>query len=192
MGVVVHCLKDVKNLNVLIIGLGTIGLCAQQICRLNGCRVMGADIHELPMMMSKTLKADLVFDYNDPDKEQKIESFLKNEKIDLVFETVCSPGSLAFAAKVVRKKGRIIIVGIPEKNFEAPILNILFREIEVVGTSLYRDSDFELAAELVVKGKVDIASMVSKVFPLSQAAAAFDYKLNQPSIKVLLSNESKG
>ncbi|GAJ10559.1 unnamed protein product [marine sediment metagenome] len=80
----------------------------------------------------------------------------------------------------------------PEKNFEAPILNILFREIEVVGTSLYRDSDFELAAELVVKGKVDIASMVSKVFPLSQAAAAFDYKLNQPSIKVLLSNESKG
>ena len=191
VGIAVHCLKDAKNLNVLIIGLGTMGLCAQQICKMNGCRVIGTDIQDLSLQMSEKFSADLVFNYNDPDKEQKISEFLGDDKIDLVVETVCSPASLAFSAKNVRKKGRIIILGIPEKNFVAPILDILFKEIEMVGTSLYRDSDFEFAAKLVIDGKVDITTMVSRVFPLNQAAEAFEYKLSQPSIKVLLSNEGK-
>jgi threonine dehydrogenase-like Zn-dependent dehydrogenase len=189
VGIVVHCLKNIVNLNVLVIGLGTIGLCAQQVLKMNGCTVLGTDIDGLPLKVSKQLGADFVFNYNDPGKEQLIEDFLKGEKIDLVFETVCSPATLAFSSDVVRKKGKIIIVGIPEKNFTAPILNILFKEIEVEGTSLYRDENFKLAVEYVVEGAVDVKSIVSKIFPLAQAAEAFEYKLTQPSIKILLSNE---
>ncbi len=190
VGIVVHCLQQVRNAKVLIIGQGTIGLCAQQVCALNGNTVLTTDVADLPLEMSQRLGADLVFNYNDPDKAKLIQDFLGDEKIDLVVETVCSPKTLDFSAETVRKKGRILIIGIPEKDFVAPILNILFKEIDLTSTSLYSDAEFELAARYVLENKVDIRSMVTKTFPLRKAAEAFEYKLNEPSIKIILTNEN--
>jgi threonine dehydrogenase-like Zn-dependent dehydrogenase len=106
----------------------------------------------------------------------------------VVFDIVNSKHSLNLAAGLVKKHGRIIMVGIPPKNFEVDVISILCKEINVTGSYLYTDAEFRTAAEYVTRGKVDFKPLLSKTFPFDRAAEAYEYKLNVPSIKVALVN----
>jgi L-gulonate 5-dehydrogenase len=182
----IHCLQDIKKSTVLIIGLGTIGLISQQICRMNGNRVLGTDIADFSLMMSKKLGADLTIDFGHQGRDQIMHDFLGKEKIDVVVDTVCSEEALGFSTEVVRKKGKVLIIGIPERNFETNILNILFKEITLLSGSLYLDSEFVKASQYVIEKKIEVGSLITKTFPLEKAQEGFEYKLHNPCIKVVL------
>lgn len=188
VAVVVHCLKGVTGLNTVIIGTGTIGLLALQILKSNGNTVIAVDKNDFSLQMSGRLGADLSLNGADPELQRKIERFLFPAKVDLVVETVCSRSTFQFATTVVRKMGKVIVIGIPEKNFEVDILNILFNEVTVAGSSLYLNYDFEEAKRLVVEGRINVKDLVTMTFPLNKAQEGFAYKLNSPSIKVILTN----
>jgi L-gulonate 5-dehydrogenase len=186
--VCIHCLQNIMNSTVLIVGLGTVGLIGQQMCMMNGNKVVGTDISDFSLKMSKNLGADLTVSFSHPGRDLKIQDFLGEEKIDLVIDTVCSKETLDFCTKIVRKKGKIIIIGIPEKNFETNILNILFKEITLLSGSLYLDSEFEKAAQTTVDKKIEVKRLITKTFALDRAKEGFEYKLNNPCIKVVLTN----
>jgi threonine dehydrogenase-like Zn-dependent dehydrogenase len=189
VSVVVHCLKGLTGLNVVVIGTGTIGLLALQLLKMNGNTVIAVDKNDFSLQMSKKLGSDVSLNSTDPELVRTIESSVFPGKIDLVVETVCSRGTLHFATTVVKKMGKVIVIGIPEKNFEVDILNILFNEITVVGSSLYLNSDFEEAKRLVVEEKINVKDLVTKTFPLDKSMDGFNFKLNSPAIKVILTND---
>ena len=181
--------NGVRGSNVLIIGLGTVGLLIQQVCKMNGNRVIAMDIQEHSLNLSKKLGADLVLNARRENTIEKISEFLGDKKLDVVFDIVNSKHSLNVAVNAVRKQGRIIMVGIPPKNFEVDVIGILCKEIHVTGSYLYSDSEFRTAAEYVIQGKVDIKPLLSKTFPFENAAEGYEYKLTVPSIKVALVNK---
>lgn len=186
LAVAIHAIGQIKNSNIVIIGLGTVGLLEQQICIMNGNKVFALDINNFSLELSMKLGACSAINFNEILKNNHFEKFFCGKKIDIVVDNVCSKETLKFSLDIVRKKGRIVLVGIPSKNFEINILKFLCNEIIMTSSYLYRDSEFIRAANYISENKIDFNSIISKVFPLNLISKAFEYKINHPSIKVII------
>ncbi len=178
-------IRPVKNANVLIFGLGTIGLLIQQLSMLNKNRVISVDVKKFPLDISDKFGAALTLNAQEiNDVERSILDFLGENKIDVVYDTVCSQKTFQMATNIISKRGSIVIVGIAPKNFVVDVLGILCKEIGVFGSYLYTHKEFEKAAEYVINNTINVKELLSKTFNLREAEKAYEYKLNVPSIKV--------
>jgi threonine dehydrogenase-like Zn-dependent dehydrogenase len=95
---------------------------------------------------------------------------------DLVFDCVGSAKSLADAIRFTRSRGVTILIGMPGVPKGVDWTTIWYKEIRVLGTYAYGMEDFggerlrtfELALRLIAERRVDIASLVSHRFPLTE------------------------
>ena len=99
---------------IVVIGLGLIGLLTAQLLQMNGCKVIGVDIDE-----SKTkLAEDLGINCCPPGKYQDPVSFIRQATDNLGADGVIITAStksnqvIAQAARMSRKRGRIVLVGV--------------------------------------------------------------------------------
>ncbi|MCL4385986.1 MAG: alcohol dehydrogenase catalytic domain-containing protein [Actinobacteria bacterium] len=188
--VAIHTVNKIYDSTVLVIGMGTIGLLIQQICKNNNNKLISMDIKDYPLKLSKELGADLAINFNDNNKLEILYKFLNNSKIDVVIDTVCSYNTSLFLASIVRKGGKIFMVGIPTKNYEFDIIKIICNEIGIIPNYLYRDLEFKKAADQIIEGKIMYKPLLSKVFDLKDAKDAFEFKDKNPTIKVILKNDN--
>jgi threonine dehydrogenase-like Zn-dependent dehydrogenase len=186
VAVAIHSSKHVRQSNVLVVGLGTIGLLTVQVCKLNGNRVIATDINEENFKLARELGADATFISKAEDPAGLASRFFENGRLDYVIDNVNIESTVNYAITAVRKMGEIVLVGIPHANFKVDIIGVLLNELVVSSSYLYSDEDFRHAASLVATGKIDVKSLVSKKFKLRDAKEAFEYKLNTKSIKVLI------
>ena len=188
VSVAVHAANDFKNSNILIIGIGTIGSLVQQVCKNNRNTILTLDINKNSLNRSINLGADLVCDFSDQEKKQKITEFLGKEKIDVVVDCVGIDETMKFATDIVRKKGTIVLIGVPTKPLSINAVDILLKEIDLKGSYIYSIKDFIKAGQYIIKNLIDLDSLNIKTFPLDKAKEGYEYKLNNPSEKVLLVN----
>ena len=186
LAVGVHAIGNIKDSNILIIGLGTIGLLEQQLLKLNNNRVISMDINNFSIEMSRKLNSDLAINNKDEKKNKIIQDFLGEGKIDYIVDNVCSYDTLSFSTEILRRKGQIIVVGIPANNFEIDIITMLVKELNLSTSYLYSDNDFKNAAKHILEGSIEYKTLISKVFTFDKTQEAFDYKVNNPSVKVLI------
>ena len=73
-----------------------------------------------------------------------------------------------------------------------PYFHIMLKELRVVGSRLYFESDFLDAMQLIETGQVDPTSLISGVFPLQECARAIKLLEQQPEqyFKILLSADA--
>ncbi|MHB8277689.1 MAG: zinc-dependent alcohol dehydrogenase [Candidatus Humimicrobiaceae bacterium] len=188
--VAVHTVSKIYNSNVLAIGMGTIGLLIQQICINNNNRLISLDIEDFPLELSKDLGADLSINFNDEDKLGKLNKFLNGRKIDSVIDTVCSYKTILFATDIVRKGGKVYMVGIPTKNYEVDVIKIVCNEVQIIPNYLYKDLEFIKAVDQIIEGKILFKPLLSKIFDLKDASSAFEFKDKNSTIKVILKNDN--
>lgn len=183
--VAVHSSGKYRDSTVLVLGLGTVGLLSLQVLKQNNNTVIATDINEYNLNLAEKLGADFVLNFNDTDRDAKLDTYLGGKKLDCMIENVNSKKTLFFATETVKKGGEIVLVGIPPANFEVNVLSILFRELSVLSSTLYSDKEFGEARDLVVQKKINVKDLLSRTFPLTQAQTAFDYKIsNKEAIKV--------
>jgi 2-desacetyl-2-hydroxyethyl bacteriochlorophyllide A dehydrogenase len=183
---VIHSAGGIRDSNILIIGTGTVGLIEQQVLKLNGNKIATMDTTDHSRRLSKEMGADLVIDASDSDKTKILMEYSRDEKIDIVIDNVCTDETVDLAVKMVKKSGTVLIVGVCGKSLKIDHLSVLLKEVLLKTTFLFRHRDFIRAAELISSGLIDVRPLVTKVFPLKNAKEAFEYKLNTPSIKVVL------
>jgi len=97
----------------VVIGLGLIGLITAQLLIANGCTVIGVDIDDSKLSLSK-LWGVIPFNPKDGDIVKFVESQTNNIGADGVIITASSKGNdiISQSAKMSRKRGRIILVGV--------------------------------------------------------------------------------
>ena len=99
--------------NIAIIGLGLLGLMAVQAAKVAGANVFGADIVEAKTKLAKQLGADLVAVVGRDDVEVMAENFTEGKGFDsvVVFASTKSSQPIELAAKIARRKGKIVVPG---------------------------------------------------------------------------------
>jgi len=76
------------------------------------------------------------------------------------------------AIQLARKGTRIVVVGVFERKLPVEIGLVQDRELELVGSLMYKGNDFSEAIDLIHKGKINAKRLISKIFPLEKAEEA--------------------
>jgi len=195
-----------------VIGLGLIGQLACLLLRASGVRVVGIDIDPFAVLMAKEHCADETFLRSDLGIMERILAFTGGLGADAVVVTAgtTSLDPINFAGEIVRKKGRIVVVGDVPTGFDRdPYYR---KEVELRMSCSYgpgrydpdyeeRGIDYPVAyvrwtekrnmeafQDLVHSGKINIDYLTTHIFKLEDAPSAYDMILErkEPFLGILI------
>lgn len=176
--VALHAVKRagvVSGRRVMVTGAGAIGLAVALAARAFGAvPVAVSDL--VPERRAKALElgADAALDPIAPDLPDQVRA-LTGEGFDIAFEATGSPAALKSAFDLVRPGATIVQIGtLPAGDTPIPASRLMNREIQYLGSMRYGNV-FDEAIRLVASGRVNLRPLINAVFPLAQAAKAFDF-----------------
>jgi len=173
---------------VLVIGAGTIGQLIAQAARLAGAtRVAVADVLPGRLALAARLGANAVAN---PREEELVDWAVREfgeGGISRVFDTASTPETFEKAVAIVRRGGRIVVVGVPTQPVRWLPLPLLY-EIELTGMNMYVRRNFDQALAAIVRGDIQVQPLVSVSYPLDDVEAAYRAVHDQADslVKVML------
>ena len=108
---------------------------------------------------------------------------------DVVYECTGSPNGLAEAARIVRKAGRVAMLGLPGTPSTIETTPLVMRQVELIGTRAYNDSTWPLTIRLLDRIAGDALKLISHELPLREYARALQLVERGEATKVILRPE---
>lgn len=135
--------------SVVVFGAGTIGLCVASVLKLAGAKqVIVIETNDFRINLAK----DLGFTVINPKKDDVLNTVLKLTNqvgADIVYDCAAHPSVALQLTDLVRVQGTIEIVGSYKKPTEFKLLDIEFKELNIIGTRVYEARDFETAIQFI-------------------------------------------
>lgn len=171
-----------------VIGAGAIGLLvAMLLNHLTGIKPFVADINEFRVQKAIDLGARGVFTRRGEDLRTVVMDHTENLGVDHSFEAVGMKDTLIQALEVIKKGGKVTLLGIFEDPTPAIPINLFVqREISLTGSQGYA-WDFQDSINLAAQGIIALNKLITTRLPLNQLQKGFDL-LSQPGnnqVKVL-------
>ena len=182
LAVGVHALKKGRNLfnkNVVIIGAGMIGL-AVLVCvvKAGAERIIITDLSDERLKLAKNLGATQTINASKLNPVEIILGEQPYEGIDVVFECVGVERSVRNAMDIIRKGGRVIVVGVFGDEVKVNMANVQDREQEIIGSLMYTRRDFTEAVRMLANAPFSPDLFITEIYPLEKAEEAFNAALN--------------
>lgn len=196
---------------VVVTGLGLIGLVTVQILRANGCRVLGIDMNPVRLDMAKRFGAEVVDLSRGQDPLAAAEAFSRGRGVDAVILTASTSSNepVSQAAKMCRKRGRIVLVGVTglelsradfyekELSFQVscsygpgrydPAYEEGGQDYPVGFVRWTEQRNFEAVLDLMASGALDVKPLISHRFDIDAAPEAYDLLASDtPSLGILI------
>ncbi|MCI0418758.1 MAG: zinc-binding dehydrogenase [Acidobacteria bacterium] len=177
---------------VVVSGPGCVGLLTLLMAKLEGARVIisGVGTDLLRLKCGKDLGADRVVNTSEEDLLEVVRDYSGGHGADLVYECSGSARSLGVCWEAVRKEGTVVQVGVYPGPIETDLNKVMMKELRFIGTYGYVWTSWKRAVQLWDEKKIQIDSMVSHEYPLSQFEEAFRATQDGSAIKVVLNPES--
>ncbi len=133
--------------NVVVVGLGLIGLITVQLLLANGCRVLGIDLdpRKVKLGMDLGMQAGVVSSNEDP--VQAVDRFTRGRGADhtLITAATKSNGPVELAGEVTRRKGQVVAVG--AIGMQVPRDVYYRKELEIKISMSYGPGRYDLSYE---------------------------------------------
>jgi L-iditol 2-dehydrogenase len=180
-----HHLGQVSvNQKIAVIGAGPIGLGQLQLARLSGADVCVIDPVDTSLDLARELGADMVINAKGEDPVARVMEFTGGRGADIVFECAggeSMPQTLPLATRLVRRGGKVVVVGgFEEGEMAIPLewQRIQMSEIQIVPSASFAFHDIYpeqgMVLELLAKGKLDASKLITHRFALDQINEAFE------------------
>ena len=180
-GTVIWAMKKMPNMidrDVVILGLGPIGqMFVAVLCNLGARHVIGIDPHEHRVEVATKMGATEVICALGRNSENQVRSLLGGALPDVVIEAVGHRAQAFYDATLLcREHGHILYFGIPPVPTPCIDLRMAMLKNQRIITSCQPDFDrtFPLAMQWLAEGRVDLTSLLTHRFPLSEIQKAFD------------------
>ena len=180
---------EIVGNTVAVIGCGAIGLGAVPVCKAAGAKaVFATDVSPYRLDLAKRLGADVVLNPRECDVVKTIVDATGGVGVDVVLEMSGVPAAIAQGFQMLRKGGRVSLLGLPDGPMEMDLNNwIIFKGATVLGINgreLFRTWD-KMAA-LQVSGQVDFSPIVTHRLPFNDFARGFELMQSGQCGKVVL------
>jgi len=172
----------------VVVGSGMIGLLAIQALRLAGCgRIIAVDIDGAKLKMASALGADSLVDAKATDALGAVRDLTGGRGADVALEIVGASASVQTAIGAVKKGGAVTLVGNLSPKVELPLQTVVTRQIRFTG-SCASCGEYPACIELLARGAIRVAPLISAVSPLEEGPAWFRKLYNkEPNLmKVIL------
>lgn len=185
------CVRAIKRCNlqqgdnVLVVGLGSIGLIMAQAIKAMGYKVYACDLLEerIKLANDKGIEA-----FNSKD----LESFNKliREKtldfgVDAVFMTSGADKAIDVALKTIKLGGKILVFSSTPNNLGYANNEIYYKELTVMGSYSPSPKDLEDSYELIVNNKMDLEGLTT-VYSINSIQDAFDDTISNKIFKAYI------
>jgi L-iditol 2-dehydrogenase len=158
----------------LIVGAGMIGAVTLQAARAAGCsRIIVADIEDDKLERALTVGATDIVNSRTTNVAEAVRALTGGRGADVVFECVGHTEPVATAIHAVRKGGTVTLVGNLAPTIELPLQAVVTREIRLQG-SCGSCGEYPQCIDLMTRGVIRVAPLISAVAPLADGAAWFD------------------
>jgi L-iditol 2-dehydrogenase len=199
LGVALHAL-DLAEVpaggRVGVYGCGPIGLLLVQLLRRSGASVVVAtDRRTHRVAAACAMGATDGFVVPDrqeplPDREgpmPDVDALGRHQPVDVAFEVAGDDDALADAIMAVRPGGRVVLVGIPDRDrttFRAATARR--KELTLQLSRRMLPTDLIRAIDLVASGDVDLSGLISQRFPIAETPQAFAVAASRRGLKVVV------
>lgn len=180
--------KATLNDTALIIGCGMIGLALLQAVRLAGFgRVIAVDPMPDRLILAASFGAHETINSSDGHALAEILRLTDNRGADHVFEAVGLGATVDLAVRAACKGGCVTLVGNVAASVEVPLQLIVTRELSLLG-SCASSGEYQACLDMMARGSINAAPLLSAVAPLSEGASWFDrlHKREAGLLKVIL------
>lgn len=159
---------------VAVIGDGKLGLLCSQVLVLTGAQVVSIGKHPAKQRIVERRGVDVI---SPKEAAKRIRQF------DVVVEASGSASGFDLALNLLRPRGVLCLKSTFHGSSEIDAARIVVDEISIVGSRCGR---FAPAIDLLRKGAVDVDSLISEEYPLSDGEHAMDRASAKGVLKVLL------
>ncbi|EXL92967.1 hypothetical protein FOIG_14133 [Fusarium odoratissimum NRRL 54006] len=145
-----------------IVGIGGLGHIGTQVAKAMGYEVAAIDVKQdaLDLVASYNLKPDVCILSTDPAETsmEKTTNIIKGDYpgLDATIIATDAPAAFDLAAKLTRKHGTMVLLGQPEKGITMSYQNVIFRDINLIGSLVTDTDETEELLSLVVKHNIQV------------------------------------
>ena len=184
--------------SIVVIGLGLVGLITVQILQANGCHVLGIDLDEDKLALARTFGVETHNPTKAGDPNDAVMQFTDGRGADAVIVAASTTSSepIAQAARMCRKRGRIILVGVT--GLELNRADFYEKELSFQVSCSYgpgrydpayeqggqdyplgfvrwtAQRNFEAVLSLMAAGRIATAPLISRRLDFHDAVSAYD------------------
>lgn len=196
----------------VVMGLGLIGLMTVQLLRAHGCRVLGIDPDPVKIEIARRFGAETIDIARGEDPVEGALAFSRGRGVDGVLLTLTAKGSepVSQAARMCRKRGRIVLVGVTglklnrsdfyekELSFQVscsygpgrydPNYEEKGQDYPLGFVRWTAQRNFEAVLDLMAAGALDVEPLISHRFAFQDAPRAYELLATgrEPYLGILL------
>lgn len=179
--------------SVVIMGSGTVGLCAGVVSQWYGAKkVVLVDVQEQKLAFAKKLipgcQTIKPGEEQGPEEMARmiIEEFGLGEGADAVVEATGAEVCVPTGVYVLRKGGQYIQTGLGKTMISFPIVTLSEKELHMHGACRYGPGDFRVALDVLESRRWDMSSLISRVFDFADTTQAWEATRHGHGIKNMI------
>ena len=146
--------------HVVVIGGGPIGLLNALVARQAGAQVTIVEINPYRVEFARSLGLDAI-NPQQSDPVTYIEDRTDGGGADVVFEVSGSQPGAELMTKLVRTRGRIVVVAIFAQAPQVDLFRFFWRELQLVGVRVYEPEDYDKAITLAASGALPLDQLLT-------------------------------
>ncbi len=180
---------EIAARTVAITGCGPIGLFAIAVARAVGAaQVIAIEVNEHRRKIAREMKADFVLDPSSEDVKARVLELTAGQGVDAVLEMAGHPDAIRTAFDIVRRGGRISLLGLTSKpialNFSE---DIIFKGITIQGINGRRmyQTWYQMQA-LLKAGKLDLRPVITDRIAMKDFSQGMERLKTGEASKILL------
>ncbi len=174
--------KDISGVRptAVVLGYGTLGACISSAARVSGQQVLAiTERNPSRAAVAQVAGFDNVLDPDATDINALIQDLTGGEGVDVVFDAVGSSESRNMAAKLVRRGGVALLLGMMDQSTAFDFNDLVRREVRLQCSFAYAEEDFQTALGWVVRNEVNFEPWTTE-FALSEGQAGFNRLIENP------------
>ena len=156
---------------VVVVGPGVMGLLVAECARALGAGRVIVVGRGQRLAKAAELGHDTV-DFTAGDATAEVRRLSGGRGADVALECSGAPEAVGECVEMVRKGGRVAVIGIPMEDARIPIQRLVLDEIDLVGVRATA-GEMPRAIELVARGRLRLRELITHRFPLEDFGEAY-------------------
>jgi 6-hydroxycyclohex-1-ene-1-carbonyl-CoA dehydrogenase len=159
---------------VAVVGCGGVGLNVVQCAHVAGARVIAVDVNERRLETARRLGA---VETVNPEKVERVDKRVRELSgggVDVAFEAIGNPKTMQLAYSLLRRGGRLCVIGYSADDVALSAARLMYYELEVVGSLGCGAGEYPEILGLVQAGRLKLDEIVSGTIPLARINEGLD------------------
>jgi len=180
-----HALKTMAEAkagqDVMIMGVGGLGIHAVQIAKRMGARVIAVARRKEPLKLASEFGADFLIDSTEEGSSERVLEITKGHGVDVVIENAGTSQSMRWSLPCLKRRGRLVLVGYdPTDPYPLNAMEMHYNEWILCGSRVSTKQEVLEVIDLVERKM--LKPVVSKLLPWTQANEAIKGIKNRTGI----------